>query len=167
MIQDGDTYTLPLPGLPPPRNLGLDADLADPAEFAPPAENPAESAQPLPAWRVALNAAIAADPRGKAGVAARFSAAGYQVSRCYISRATTGDLRHGALPTLARHVASVLMQVDCPHLGQPLQPAACRAYAERSYAQISQFEVDHWRACRKCPQNPTRTAKAAAQESNA
>ena len=113
----------------------------------------------LPAWRVVLNSAITADPAGKKGVAERLG-----VSRPYVSRVTTGDLQHRVPARFIARVTAVLMQVDCPYLQRPLAPAECGRYAERSYAQVSSFEVDHWRACRACPNNARRNASLAAAQ---
>ena len=113
----------------------------------------------LPAWRVVLNSAITTDPAGKKGVAERLG-----VSRPYVSRVTTGDLQHRVPARFIARVTAVLMQVDCPYLQRPLAPAECGRYAERSYAQVSSFEVDHWRACRACPNNARRNASLAAAQ---
>lgn len=99
-----------------------------------------------PAWRAALDAAVAADPRGRQGVAERLN-----VTRAYVSRVVGGDLTAAPPARFIARVQAVLMQVPCPHLQRLIQPAECQAYAARTYAQINQFEVDHWRACRSCP----------------
>lgn len=111
-----------------------------------------QAAQPLPAWRVALDAAIAADPRGKLGVARALG-----VSRPYVSRVATGHIAV-ASPLFIQRVIDTYLQVDCPHLQRTLPPGQCRAYAQRSYADISREDVAHWRACRRCPHNPDRAA---------
>lgn len=113
----------------------------------------------LPAWRAMLDAAVSADPAGKKGVAERLG-----VSRPYVSRVITGDLQHRVPAKFIARVNAVLMQVDCPYLQRPLPPADCGRYAERSYAQISSFEVDHWRACRACPNNARRNFELAAAQ---
>lgn len=110
----------------------------------PPAPAPAAA----PAWRQALDRAIAADPRGKLGVAERLG-----VSRPYVSRITTGDIPQ-ASPRFIQRVIDVYLQVDCPHLRRSLPPGQCRAYATRAYADIAREDVPHWRACRRCPQRP-------------
>lgn len=102
----------------------------------------------VPAWRDALESAIATDPRGAAGVAVRLD-----VSRPYVSRVMNFSMWPAPAPFVQR-VHAVLMQVSCPHLGTAISPAACRTYARRNFADISAFEVDHWRACQRC------TAKA-------
>jgi hypothetical protein len=124
--QAEDTFTAELPlGEPAP------ADLPIPA--------------PVPAWRRALDAAIAADPRGRQGIAERL-----EVTRAYVSRVAGGDLTDKPPPKFISRVQAVLMQVDCPFLGRPIPPDQCRAFAARSYAQIKQPEVAHWRACMRC-----------------
>ena len=116
---------------------------------------PVPPAAPAAPWRDALNAAIAADPAGKQGVALRLG-----VSRPYVSRVTTGHIPQAPAKFIAR-VAEVYLRVDCPHLGHSLSPQECRSYAGRSYAAITQPEVAHWRACRHCLTNPI-AARAAA-----
>lgn len=112
---------------------------------------------PAPAdWRQALERAIAEHPQGKRGVAQKMADAGYPVSRSYISRVAGGDLQHRPPAAFIRRVQAVLMHVACPHLGRELPPGECLQYASRKYAHISGHEVDHWRACRACPNNPTR-----------
>lgn len=97
----------------------------------------------VPAWWYALQAAIDADPRNKAGVAERLG-----VSRPYVSRVVNFHMK--APQAFAERVRAVYMQVDCPHLVETISPAQCRAYAGRAYAALSQFDVEHWRACQRC-----------------
>lgn len=164
MTQPEDTFTLelplPVPDVIPPavQSLPDDIEYGDVARSMmglPPAQ---PKPRALPAWRMALNAAIAADPAGKKGVADRL-----EVSRPYVSRITTGHIAK-ASPKFIERVVAVYLQVDCPALQRTLPPAECRAYADRTYAQISQFEVDHWRACRGCANNHRRNAELAAAE---
>lgn len=110
---------------------------------------------PAPNWRRALEAAVAADPQGKLGVSLKLG-----VSRVYVSRVMTGSMPQAPAKFVER-VVKMLMVVDCPYLCRPLQPAECRAFAARSYSQVSQFEVAHWRACRGCMHNPERSMQPA------
>lgn len=126
MIQPGDTFTADLPLV---RANG-------------------DTLIPSPNWRQALEAAVAQHPHGNKGVAELLG-----VSRTYVSRVMTGHMPVAPLRFIER-VRNTLQQVHCPHLRRPLPPADCRAYAHRTYAQVSQFEVDHWRACRACPNRP-------------
>jgi DNA-binding transcriptional regulator YdaS (Cro superfamily) len=107
---------------------------------------------PSPGWRQALDAAVAADPRGKLGVSERLG-----VSRVYVSRVMTGSMPSAPAKFVER-VTKTLMVVHCPHLQRALQPEECRAYAARTYSQVSQFEVAHWRACKGCAHNAQRQA---------
>jgi hypothetical protein len=100
---------------------------------------------PLPAWRRALADAAAADPRGRAGVAERMG-----VSRVYVSRVMSGDIDPVPDKFIGR-VLAALCRVECPHLGRTLAPAECRAYAARPYRALAAAEVNHWRACQRCP----------------
>lgn len=151
MKHEHDTVTAELP------HLGEPADLTDPAQLGdiargmlglPPHAPGAQHRRPVPAWRAALDAAIAADPAGKQGVALALG-----VSRPYVSRICSGSIPV-ASPHFIVRVQAVYMQVDCPHLQRQLPPAECQAFARRTYAEVSAFEVDHWRACRRCPVNP-------------
>lgn len=108
--------------------------------------------QPLPAWRTALDTAIATDPRGKLGVAERLG-----VSRPYVSRVATGHIPV-ASPLFVQRVVDNYLQVNCPHLQAPLPPGQCRSYAARTYTQISAHDVPHWRACLRCANNPNNAA---------
>lgn len=112
------------------------------------------TAGPVPAWRAALDQAIAADPQGKLGVALRLG-----VSRPYVSRITTGHIP-AASPRFVERVRATYLQVQCPHLGRTLPPDDCRRFAGRSYAELGPDGVDHWRACRRCASNPISRAAA-------
>ena len=153
--EDNATFDLPLPGagrhgIEPPADIEY-GPVARAMLGLAPATPPA-----LPAWLAALHAAVADEPAGKKGVAARLG-----VSRPYVSRVMCGDLKRRPPPKFIARVEAMLLQVDCPHLLRPLQPAECRGFAERRYAKIDQFEVDHWRACRGCTHNQRRKAGAA------
>lgn len=155
MKQPEDTLTLELPlPAPEPRDLGhVHNDAADAAA--------GDMFVPAPSWRRALDAAIATDPAGKQGVAARLG-----VSRPYVSRVTTGHIPVAPQRFIDR-VAAVYLQVDCPHLQRSLPPADCQAFAAREYARIAAADVPHWRACRRCPSNPVqRRAVAASTTAN-
>ncbi len=105
-----------------------------------------------PEWRRVLDEAVEKDPQGKLGVSLRLG-----VSRVYVSRVMSGSIPQAPARFIDR-VRTVLMVVDCPYLQRPLQPAECSAYASRSYSQVDQFEVAHWRACRGCPHNRVKAA---------
>ena len=102
-----------------------------------------------PDWQALLNQAIGADKRGISGVADRMG-----ISRPYVSRVMAGGFDPVPASFIER-VLSVYGQVECPHLRQAIEPATCRQYAGRSYSTINAAEVPHWRACRRCPLNPT------------
>lgn len=157
MIQPEDTRTLPLP-LPMPVMTADQLELGDIARSLAGLPSQQDAPPPpaaLPAWRVALHLAIKDDPAGKKGVAERLG-----VSRPYVSRVATGDLARNTPVRFINRVEAVLMTTPCPHLQRPLPPGDCRRFADRNYDQISQFEVDHWRACRACPHNHRRNKPA-------
>lgn len=100
-------------------------------------------------WLPLLHQAVAADPRGITGVAERL---GY--SRPAVSRVLAGT--YGDPARLAAKVLATYARIDCPHLQTSLPSNECAAYAGRSYGAITAADVPHWRACRKCPHNPTK-----------
>jgi len=117
----------------------------------------------VPAWRLAFEEALRTDPRGAAGVAEKLG-----VSRPYVSRVYTFHMPV-APQSFAERVTAVYMRVDCPHLCRTISPEECRQFHRRTFAVISQFEVDHWRACQRCsvkagpaPINQAAAAAAAA-----
>ena len=145
MKQDDDIYTAELALPVPESQLGnIARSLAGLPLLSGP-EQATAARPPVPAWRTALDAAIAADPRRTAGVALRLG-----VSRPYVSRVITGHMPRAPQAFIDRVLATYL-RVQCPHLKVSLAPSECRAYAGRSYGQITVYEVDHWRACRSCP----------------
>jgi len=99
----------------------------------------------FPGWRQYLVDAIAAHPERQAGVAAQVG-----VCRPYITRVLSGSIPTPS-PRFIRRVAAAYQRIQCPHLQRPIEVAECRAYAARTYAQCSQFEAPHWKACRHCP----------------
>lgn len=57
----------------------------------------------------------------------------------------------------AKIIARILERcspVACPHLGEEITEAMCRGYRERPHPISSSMEAAHWRACRRCPNNP-------------
>lgn len=104
----------------------------------------ASSPSPSADWRATLEAAIEADPRGKAGVADTLG-----VSRGYVSQVLNGHRATVPANFIVR-VVERLCATACPHLGRDIPHASCREYAARQWSAISQFEVDHWRACQRC-----------------
>ncbi len=101
-------------------------------------------------WRALLEKAIADDSRGMQGVADRI---GY-------SRTTVSLVRAGKYPNadlVGAAVIATYVLVECPFFGgQSIKPTDCKQYAARDYRAINADQVEHWRACRKCPKNPTR-----------
>lgn len=95
-------------------------------------------------WMAELRAAVAANPRGKAGVADVLG-----VTRGYVSQIMNGYYANVA-PEFIVRVVERLMVSHCPHLRRAIPHASCREYAARRWEAISQFEVDHWRACQHC-----------------
>ena len=95
-------------------------------------------------WRQALADAVQAHPRGKLGVAEVLG-----VSRGYVSQVVNGHWQT-VPPAFIVRVVERLCATACPHLGRNIPHASCREYAARKWEAISQFEVEHWRACQRC-----------------
>lgn len=106
-------------------------------------------------WLPLLQQAVDTDPRGITGVAERI---GY--SRPAVSRVLAGT--YGDPTRLAAKVLATYARIDCPHLQTSLAHDECGTYAARSYGAITAADVPHWRACRKCPNNPNKTPMEAA-----
>ena len=105
-------------------------------------------------WRALLVAAIAANPRGKAGVAVRLG-----WSREYVSRAmATGEGRSGFAkgvpPTFIATVINRLHVVNCPARADLPMPYADCAQALRPCPTSNVFDVRIWRICQHCPNKP-------------
>lgn len=96
-------------------------------------------------WHDALQGAIDRHPDGQSGVAAELG-----ISRVYVCRVVKGRI-DPVSPKFVARVAHAYLPVACPYLGRAIEPAECRTYAARTYAQCSQFEAPHWKACRTCP----------------
>ena len=101
-----------------------------------------------PVWLSLLRTAIAANPRGKAGVADAMG-----ITRPYICRVLSGSIPVPS-PRFIGRVLKTYQRIDCPHLGTSLAYSECQAHASRTYAALSHMEVDHWRACQRCPHRP-------------
>jgi hypothetical protein len=100
--------------------------------------------------RALLAEAVAADPKGKAGVAARLG-----VSRPLIARVLSDNAPLDVSDKLAALVASLLTRFVCPHLKTEITPAQCAAYAGRAVPTSNTREVRHWKTCQTCPHKPT------------
>ncbi|MBL8350490.1 MAG: helix-turn-helix domain-containing protein [Burkholderiaceae bacterium] len=125
--------------------LTADLPLPEPGpEAIPGAAAPLTHTPPVPSWRVALVAAIDADPRRSAGIAEKLG-----VSRPYVSRVLSGSIPE-ASPRFIARVVALCERVQCPFLQRSLSPNECRAYAERRYGAIEPMDVPHWRACQRC-----------------
>ncbi|HGX92273.1 MAG TPA: LacI family transcriptional regulator [Candidatus Tenderia sp.] len=99
-------------------------------------------------WQTLLTEAIAADPRGRAGVAEMIG----------VSRATVSLLSSGNYPAdpgpMSEKITSVYGRHHCPHLNTEISPRQCSQYANRRYPISNPREARHWRACQACPLKP-------------
>ena len=77
------------------------------------------------------------------------TALGY--SRPAISAALAGRYK-GHTHKLRARIAEVLVdQVQCPHLGVALTPAACRDLSGRGMSTANREAIKQWQACQSCP----------------
>jgi hypothetical protein len=98
-------------------------------------------------WKALLEADIA-----KSGsIQATADKLGY--SRAAISLIRSGKYQGDPSRIIAR-ISQICATVACPHLGEDITGAECRAFAARPYPTSSSLAAAHWRACRRCPQNP-------------
>jgi hypothetical protein len=104
-------------------------------------------------WLELLRQAIAADPRGIAGVAEAIG----------VARATLSLVANDKYPAktdkVAAKVLAVYDRLDCPHTGEALTRATCQLMATRAAPTSSPRDMRHWRACQTCPNKPASNHK--------
>lgn len=126
-------------------------------------------------WRSVLLSLIASTPGGISGVAKMAESMGIEgLGRVYITRVLSTGKSGIAKPS--RHfidrVWQVAGRVYCPHLCRDIGREECQAHHCKTYAQagvarmVPLTTVDHWRACRKCANNPNAEAEQAAASRN-
>lgn len=108
--------------------------------------------------RALLAEAVAADPKGKAGVAVRLG-----VSRPLIARVLSENDPLEVSDKLAALVAGLLTRFICPHLKTEITPAQCAAYAGRAVPTSNTREVRHWKTCQTCPHGPVKPTQGVAK----
>ncbi|MFG1409482.1 hypothetical protein V5G24_00080 [Xanthobacter sp. VTT E-85241] len=81
-------------------------------------------------------------------IAAVAHALGY--SRSAISMALAGKYVGGTARLRARILEVLVHQVQCPHLGEPIAPSACRDLRERPMSTANRDAIKQWQACRMC-----------------
>ncbi len=103
-----------------------------------------------PDWLALLQAAIAVDSRGKAGVAARLG-----VSRGYVSQITSlGRSARPPSPVFIRKVLSRYHVVACPARGGlPVSYADCLR-GNKPCPTSNVLDARLWRECQCCPNRP-------------
>jgi len=111
---------------------------------------------PAPLWRDIIEREIAADPRGKAGVADRLG-----VSRCYVSRVlTAGKSGYQAVPRkFVLRVLDLDAEIDCPAADAKRPRAECHK-ANDPMPTWNPIAVGLWRACQTCPHKPVGVVEA-------
>ena len=107
-----------------------------------------------PVWQDILAREVAADPRGKAGVAVRLG-----VCRSYVSRVmSAGSSAYAAVPR--RFVLRVLdldADIDCPAQGAKRPRADCHKANEPAPTH-NPMAMRLWRECHACPHKPAATS---------
>lgn len=103
-----------------------------------------------PDWRTVLAREIARDPRGKAGIAQRLG-----VSRCYVSRVTSGGVSALAAvsPRFVSRVYDLESDVGCPATGGMIARREClKALAPAPTHNPQAMRI--WRECQTCAMKP-------------
>lgn len=82
------------------------------------------------------------------------------IPRSSLSMLLSGDYPAQSLDLVtSRHGARILLlyrgAVLCPHLHRSIPAAECRTHAAAPMSTSSPEKLRHWRACRRCPLNPT------------
>lgn len=99
--------------------------------------------------RTLLEVAVAANPRGKAGVADEI---GY--SRTAVSLYLSGEYR-----SPKKLEAAVISRYDrrhCPHTGEDTGPDICRRRALSPKPYGGNARERQWQACQSCPHKPAK-----------
>ena len=104
----------------------------------------------LPDWRALLEAEVARNPRGKAGVAPRLG-----IKRSYLSRImSSGSSAVAASPEVIRRVIDRFHLVDeCPATNQPMPRSDCLK-ALQAAPTHNPLSMRIWRCCQTCPHKP-------------
>lgn len=127
-------------------------------------------------WRSVLLRLIATTPGGLTGVARLAEEMGIVgFGRVYISRVLMTE-RKSRIEKPSKHFVGKVWQIAgriyCPHLAHDISTKDCATHHTKTYAQVGVVRVlplttvDHWRACRKCANNPNAQAEQAAAASN-
>lgn len=105
-------------------------------------------------WLELLNDAVVASNR--TAVARRLG-----ISRTAVSLVLAG--KYGAKTTRieAKVLAVIGNSVDCPAMGKAIVLDKCREYHQARAPMHNPIAMQHWRACQRCPHNPSCQAKEA------
>jgi len=102
-------------------------------------------------WMQILRDAVRADPRGATGVAERMGVSRPAVSLLLAGRYPAGTERMAAL------VLERLGRRTCPHTGEEIGPEVCDGWAVRPMPTSNPYDLQQWRACRRCEHYPTQS----------
>lgn len=99
-------------------------------------------------WLSLLQQAVAADPRGRAGVAQRLG----------LSRSALSMVMAGSYPASTAHIAARVVELlvprpTCPHTGEPLARTTCAVFSAAAPIN-SPREMRQWRTCQTCGHKP-------------
>jgi hypothetical protein len=99
-------------------------------------------------WLELLRQAIAADPRGIAGVAEAIG-----VARTTLSL-VSADKYPARTDKVAAKVLAVYDRLICPHTSESITQAVCLSMSVRAAPTSSPRDMRHWRACQACNRKP-------------
>lgn len=127
-------------------------------------------------WRSVLLRLVETTPGGVTGVARLAEEMGIVgFGRAYISRVLMTE-RESRIENPSKHFIAKVWQIAgciyCPHLASSISKKDCVSHHTKTYAQVGVVRVlppttvDHWRACRRCDNNPNVKAEQAAAASN-
>lgn len=110
-------------------------------------------------WRALLDAAVAANPRGAAGVAVRLGFSRAYVARALATGKSASGFRKGVPQKFINRVLLRLHVVECPARGYVSVPFSDCARAHGPCPTSNVSDVRLWRACQTCPNKPQETLK--------
>jgi hypothetical protein len=84
-----------------------------------------------------------------------------EITRTAVSQALNGKYPANTHKLRARIMRRYADRIACPHLHRDIAPDECVSFRERPLPSGPRTAIDHWCACRACPENPLRRPEAA------
>ena len=106
-------------------------------------------------WRALLETEVAADPKGKAGVAARLGFGRSYVSRALATGRSRAGFTGGVPQAFIDRVIERLHVIECPANYQKQPRGACRK-ANEAAPTHNPLAMRIWRACQSCANKPVK-----------